>query len=403
MGRKRANGEGTIGQRADGLWYVAVSVGYASSGRLKRRWIYGKTQEEVLAKRRALLQALDAGHTASTRRAPTVGEYLESWLTETLPAAVLSGDLRASTLDSYRDMIRRHVIPVLGRHRLDELRAPQIRAWLTAKRTETSARGRPLSSRTVQYLHAILRKALADAVRDEIIPRNYALLVEPGKVQRRPVEALSQDEARCLLAAAVEDRLRVLWLVILALGLRRGEALALRWSQADLEAGTITIAASLQRQRGDLDPETGKRRGRLVETGTKTAASAATLALPVPVVEALRNHREAQRAERLSAQVWVDEDLIFTTGVGTAIEPRNALRSWHALCDLAGVRRVRIHDLRHTAASFLHGQGVDLKVIQSMMRHSRLATTADLYTHVLEEVERGAADRMGNLLRGLEA
>ncbi|MGO9873187.1 MAG: site-specific integrase [Acidimicrobiia bacterium] len=135
-----------------------------------------------------------------------------------------------------------------------------------------------------------------------------------------------------MLEAAANDRLRALWLVILSIGLRRGEALALRWDDLDLDAGTVTIARSLQRLRGDKDETTGKRKGRLVEIAPKTEESSATIALPGSLVTALREHIEVQQLERMVARVWVDPGLVFTTNVGTALEPRNANRSWTSLC-----------------------------------------------------------------------
>jgi integrase len=132
-------------------------------------------------------------------------------------------------------------------------------------------------------------------------------------------------------------------------------------------------------------------------------ASAATVALPASLVTALQEHAEVQRLERMVAVAWVDPGLVFTTNVGTALEPRNVNRSWAALCAKAGVREVRLHDLRHSAASFMFAAGVDLKLVQTTLRHSRLATTADVYAHVLDEVQHQAADRMDGVLRDLGA
>jgi integrase len=195
--------------------------------------------------------------------------------------------------------------------------------------------------------------------------------------------------------------LGVLWLLMLGVGLRRGEALALRWSNLDLETGTVTIAKSLQRRRtGEVTPS-GRRRGELLEVDPKTEASAATIALPEPVIESLRAHRRAQLVARMAARVRVDAGLVFTTGIGSALEPRNVNRAWDALCAPAGVRHLRVHDLRHATATFMLAEGVDLKVIQATLRHSRLSTTADVYAHVLAEVQRAGADRMGGMLTRL--
>jgi integrase len=199
----------------------------------------------------------------------------------------------------------------------------------------------------------------------------------------------------------VLDKYRALWFTMLAFGPRRGEALAMRWSLTDLDAATARLCKQIRRVRGERDPETGRRRGRLVEKVLKTAESRATLSLPTALVEVLREHRREQVAARLAARVWVDPDLVFTTSVGTALEPRNVNRAWTALCARVGVDGVRLHDLRHAAASLAFAAGASIKEVHAMLRHTRQSTTSDLYVHVYESVRRGTADRMDGVLRKL--
>jgi integrase len=393
---RRARGEGSLYRReSDGKWVGAVTD---EDG--KRRVVYGETQREARDKLRALVHAVESGLPVTPERL-TVGAYLDEWCSVTLPDRVRAGRLAPSTLDSYRDICERHIIPAIGGVKLSKLTPARVRAWVGTKLSETSNRGRPLSARTVAYCHAVLRKSLNDALRDELVPKNVAALVEPPAQRREPVEPLSADEARQLLAAGAEHRLRTLWLVLLSLGLRRGEALALRWEDVDLDVGTVTIQRSLQRVRTNERTPSGRRRGELREVAPKTSSSAATIALPDSLVAALREHRKTQAAERLAAVAWVDPGLVFTTHVGTALEPRNVNRAWEHLCTRAGVRRVRLHDLRHSAATFMLAAGADLKVIQATLRHSRLSTTSDVYAHVLADVQRQAAERMDGVLRQL--
>lgn len=183
---------------------------------------------------------------------------------------------------------------------------------------------------------------------------------------------------------------------------RAAVALGLHWTDVDVDARTLAVRRSLQRRRtGELTPS-GRRRGYLAEVETKTTASVRTIALPAVTVEALLEHRAAQQAKAADAVVWVDPDLVFTTHVGTWLDPRNVYGYWHALCDRAGVRRCRPHDLRHTAASVLLLQGTDMRTVMEILGHTRMATTSDLYTHVLAEVKADAAQRMDTFLRGLE-
>lgn len=395
---RRGHREGSIYRNRDG-WAGALTVSEPGEPR-RRKVVRGKTQAEVTDALRELRRRLDAGQRVDAPRL-TVEGYLTTWLAVTLPA----GNAKASTIDSYRSNAKLHIIPTLGQIELAKLRPPQVRAWLLSLRTKRSGRQpkdgtATLSARTIQYQHAILRAALADAVRDELIPRNVALLVEPPAAPKVKVEPLSEDEVT-LLTAAARDRHAVLWLTMLATGLRRGEALALRWDDVDLEARTLTVARSLQRVRGEPDPITGRRSGRLVEVSVKTDASAATIALAAPLVDALVVHQRVQRLERIAARVWADPGLVFTTAVGSWHEPRNVNRAWAELCRRAGVRQVKLHALRHSTASFMLALGVPMKVVQASLRHSRMATTADVYSHVVEDLQRQGAEAMSGLLRRL--
>jgi integrase len=192
------------------------------------------------------------------------------------------------------------------------------------------------------------------------------------------------------LAEARQDRLYAVWAVALAAGLRKGEALALRWQDVDLEAGTLRVSQTVQRVAG-----------KLVFSEPKTARSRRTVPLSPVAVTALRAHRAMQATERLRAgTLWHDSGLVFTTTVGTALDPRHLNRLFDDLCRRANIRRVRVHDLRHTCASLLLAQGVEPKVIMETLGHSQISTTMDLYAHVLPALQRQAATRMDDLLSG---
>lgn len=415
--RTRGNRDGRPYQRSsDGKWVATV---YLPNG--KRKPVYGNTRKEAADKKKKTEAEIAAGQPVTAGRTDTVSHYLmQNWLAVTLPQRVEAGRLAPSTLDSYREKVELHIVPHLGKVKLVDLSTTHIRTWLlelAAKPSKNTRRKlRPgetelpepekLSARTIAYCHAVLRKALADAVDDELIGRNVCLLVDAPSVDKMEFKPLTKEEAARLLAEAAEDRLWSYWIVLLALGLRRGEGLGMRWSHIDLEAGTVKLSKSVQRLRGELDETTGRRRGKLVEAKLKTPASMATVAIPKTALQALREHHRVQAADRLAAEVWQDPDLVFTTSLGTPLEPRNVNRSWYALCKRADVRqgeedRIRIHDLRHACATFLFAEGADIKVIQSVLRHARKSTTEDIYTHVLEEVKRGAADTMDGVLASL--
>ncbi|WP_326550219.1 tyrosine-type recombinase/integrase [Micromonospora sp. NBC_01813] len=396
MTGRAPSGEGSVYRReSDGKWCAAVTL---PSGR--RKVVYGVDEKAALKARRALLAEIEAGRPVPLGRTPTLGAYLVRWLDVRIAGEVEAGHLDESTADSYRQMVEGHLLPTfLAKVKINALVADDVRAWQRERLKAISSRGKPFSPRTVGMAHAALRRALNDAMRDEIIGRNVATLVRLPSGQSRPAEQRTEEEMGRVFAEMVADRHRVLWFTMLAFGPRRGEALAMRWSLTDLDASTTALRKQMRRVRGEMDPETGKRRGRLVEKDLKTAESRATLSLPAALVEMLRAHRRNQAADRLAARVWVDPDLVFTTSIGTALEPRNVNRSWSAVCARAGVEGVRLHDLRHAAASLAFAEGASIKEVQSMLRHTRQATTSDLYVHVFESVRRGTADRMDAVLR----
>ena len=373
MGR-RANGEGTIFQRKDGRWVGEAFVLLPNGGR-DRRTVYGKTRAEVHEKVTTLVRQAQQGVVAPNTRL-TVEQYLTSWLEE-----VARRTVRPRTYQNYELMVRRHIVPTLGQVRLNRLAAADVRRLLNG------AADRDYSPSTVRHIHAVLRVALEQAVRDDLLPRNVARLVQGPKKRTAPVVPLDVDEARRLLDEARGDRLYALWAVAIGVGLRKGEALGLGWHAVDLDASLLRVERTLQRIGGSL---------RLDEP--KTERSKRPVRLPAVCVAALRTHADRQAEERAAARYWVDTGLVFTTQLGTAIDPRNVNRWLAELCDRAGVRSIRPHDLRHTCASLLLAQGVPARVVMDILGHSQIAVTMDIYSHVLPAMQDDAAERMDSAL-----
>ena len=200
---------------------------------------------------------------------------------------------------------------------------------------------------------------------------------------------LTPEQARAFLEAASGDRLEALYTVALAVGLRQGEALGLRWDDVDLEAGTLTVRHALQRVGGRL---------RLVEP--KTRLSLRNIALPPMVVAALRAHRSRQLQERLWAgSRWQEHDYVFASTIGTPLDGTNVTHRLQAILLTAGLPRQRFHDLRHACASLLLALGVHPRVVMETLGHSQISLTMNTYGHVLPSLQRDAADRMDRLLR----
>lgn len=405
----RPNREGKPWKRKDGRWQARA---YPPAGGIdtRPRYVYGKTRAEAKRKAGELEATLARGVPSDPGQ--TVADAFHRWLTVTLPQYVRAGDIAQSTADSYADNARLHILSRrdgIGHVKLTELSAATVRDWQDRLGRKRQARGgapRTLSPRTVAYCREILHKMIADAIRDETagLGRNVVDLVKPPKRRAAEPDILTPDEVSALLTAMADDRWWCYWLVAFLLGFRRGEGLGMRWGDLDLERRIWTPGMQVQRQRGDPDPATGKRgKGRLVARELKTRASRERVALPAAAVEALAQWQREQRKARMAAVAWADLDLVFTTGIGTAVEPRNINRQWEKVRARAGIARpARLHDLRHACASYaLHG-GADLKTVQRMLRHARISTTG-VYVHALEDVPRAGADVMDRVLEGLRS
>ncbi|WP_033820889.1 tyrosine-type recombinase/integrase [Kitasatospora sp. MBT63] len=405
---KRANGEGTIARRKDGR-YVAAAYVYKPDGTRTRKWVYGKTRAEVADKLTEMQEKTRQGIPAVTSNMP-LGKYLDYWLNTVAPERY-----KPSTLTSYEPITRVYIVPALGRKPLNRLTPADVRRFLADFRAgclcclrrvdhrrapekrqccavAKCCERRP-GARTVQYAHAVLRSSLQNAVREELLARNVARLVERPTVPHKEVQPMTADEVRLLLRAARGHRLYPLWLLLVSTGLRRGEVLGLTWNDIDLTTRQLRVRRNLQRVTGHL-----------IFSTPKTARSLRTIALPTSCVARLRERREQQTQERAEAGIdWQPLDiqpagLVFTTLTGTALDPRNLNRSLAALCTKAGLRPIRVHDLRHTCASLMLAEGVAVRTIMETLGHSTISMTLDTYAHVMQTTLREAADRMDDAL-----
>lgn len=377
--RKRGQNEGSIIKLKDGTWRAYMNLGY-QGGKRKRKYFRGKTRQEAQEKLTAALRNRQLGLPVTNDRI-TFGPFLHKWLEDSVKPSV-----RPRTYKSYAQLVERHVKPELGRIRLVRLSPQDIQALMNGKLKSG------LSPRTVQYIHAVIRRALGRAVKWQLVPRNVAKLVDPPRVQRHEVKPLTPEQARAFLDAAKGERLEALYSVAVALGLRRSEALGLRWEDIDFENETISVRYSLQRIDGKLQ---------LVEP--KSANSRRTIAMPKATLMALKDHRKRQLEEKmLAGPTWRDTRFVFTNTLGGPIEPDNLGRWFKPLLMKAGLPDIRFHDLRHTAASLLLAQGVSARVIMETLGHSQISLTMNTYSHVMPVLQRDAAEKMDAILGGNE-
>ena len=235
--KKRGQNEGTIFQRPNGTWEAKLSLGHdpVTHKRLRKGFM-GKTKEEVRRKLTEAMRGNDQGLTVNPK-AQTVGQFLAHWL-----EAVAKQRVRPATYRSYEQIVRNHLVPGLGKHQLQKLTPQVVQTFLNAK-AETGI--------SVEHLRRVLRSALTQAVKWDLVPRNVSALVSTPKKERHDFAYLSPDGARAFLVAAREHRLEALFTVAIAVGLRLGEALGLRWQDVDLDAGTLTVRYQVQRLKGE--------------------------------------------------------------------------------------------------------------------------------------------------------
>lgn len=376
MTRRRGNGEGSIYKRDDGRWEARYTV-HAENG-LKRKTIYGKTRKEAAEKLSKVLANMADGLVYEDENL-TVGEYLDKWL-----KGSQRGTIRQSTYDRYEIAVRVHIKPAVGRLRLRKLTPAHVQEFYTNKLDDGCA---PAS---VNKLHVVLHKALDQAVKWHMIPRNVTQVVKaPRPDARSEMRPLSVEETQRLLEAVRGDRLEALYVLAATTGMRQGELLALKWRDIDLESARLSVRRTVT-----------KDGGKLLLGEPKTKKSRRTIALTDGAVNALRQHITRQMEEmEILGDDYRDEGLVFTSEVGTLINPTNLRRrSLAKLLKRAKLpKSVRFHDLRHTCATLLFTSGVHPKHVQELLGHAGIAITLDTYSHVIP----GMGDRTARAIESL--
>jgi integrase len=383
------------------MWVGAAYV-LTTSGVRRRKVVYGDSWEGAHEQLVQMAARSQQGIPVPDR-SWSMCEYLPYWL------KVHAEELRAKTLEGYESVVRLHLMPGLGTKRLNKLIAHDVRVFLAAFREKClccSARldkkrcadrqccsigkccRRKPSMRQVQFVHAVLRNALAHAVREELILRNVAMLVKVKAPRYKVGKGLTVDQVRLLLRAAEGHRLHPLYVVAATMGLRRGELLGLRWADLDLDRGTWLPDKTTQRIAGAL-----------VLQDTKTEDSDGVLPLPELTWVTLLDHQLRQRDERDRAgERWREHDVVFPSEVGTPMEPRNLNRHFAGLRARAGLPGVRLHDLRHTMVTLLLELGVPPHLVQAIARHANVDITMKIYAHTNLDAMREGMKRLDDRL-----
>jgi integrase len=378
--KSRANDDGGVFPRKNAAGKITSYRGAYVGPDGRRRYVSGKSKTEA---RQALAAAradaaggvvLDAGKL-------TVGNYLKRWLSDSLKSLVDAGKMEHSTFVRYEGIVERHISPAIGRNKLKELGRAEVRALYSAK-------GKELSPRSVDYIHVTLQKALSQAMRDDLIPRNVAAGERPRSSRnRKEIKALSSEQARALLAAARDLRNEALYVVAIHTGLRQGELLGLKWIDVDLAGRRLSVRRALKVTDHGLD-----------FGPPKNKASRWSVPLSKTAVAVLRAHKTRQNEERLRlGDLWQDHDLVFPNRVGRPMDHGNLYyREYKPLLQKAGLgdEGFTFHSLRHTFATELFNQRKRPKIIQSLLGHSSITQTMDTYSHLFDDMD---DDEIGGL------
>ena len=389
--RRRGRGEGSIFKRPDGRWCAIVYIGY-SAGKLKRKYLYAATRASVRDKLTDALAKKKRGELFASERL-TVEKFLCVWLKESV-----TPNVREKTRVHYEYICNQHLIPSIGRRPLNKLAPPEIQSMLNEKAAT-------LSPGTRRQILVALRRALKIALRWDLISRNVATLVDAPKLAAREVLTYTPDQIETFLSAVAGDPLECLYLIAAGIGLRQGELIGLRWTDVDLDAASIQVRSAIQRQRGTLE-----------RTELKTDRARRSLPIPDSIVAALRRHKTAQLERRiLVAGAWKEQGLVFTSSIGTALEPANLTRHYDSV--IAGINkrekkaaeaesrkpvefpRLKFHSLRHYSASAMLRAGVPARVAADILGHSSTRLTLDTYSHVIEESKRAAVQHIEAVIR----
>ena len=377
---RKARRAGQIIERGERKYLIRIFLGRDATG--KRRYHnknFNGTKKQADAWLRDALVRVDKGDPIEA--APiTVNEYLQKWLNDAAKPR-----LRERTFQGYEDLLLRHVKPVIGKQRLADVTALDLQGIYTSM-IESG-----ISARTVRYVHAVLSSAFKQAMKWQILAQDVTRLVDLPKQQRREMSVLSREEAARFLQAVADDRYALLFSFALSSGMRPEEYLALKWTDIDWQRSTANVQRVLVWKKG----------GGWQFEEPKTAKSRRAVPIPTSIMSKLRSYQKSQLEERLKAgSLWQNHGLIFTTEMGSPIYTNN-LRKRHfkpALKRAGLPEKVRLYDLRHTMATLLLSSNEHPKIVSERLGHSSITLTLDTYSHVLPDMQKGAVEKLENLL-----
>lgn len=389
---RKANGEGSVKKVKEGKWKVTISVGRDADGKPMRKVFYGKTKQEALDAANEYKLNKKSGLIPEDDKI-TLQEWVKVWIFQ-----YKANDLKNSSLVRYEGILRNHIKDTsLGKTKLKDLKSSTIQTYYNYMIREDEK-----TPDTVKSINKMLKAALNQAVIERFIVTNPCNHITLPKVSpKEEVEIFTVEEQLKFVKATDGHRHRALFLLDLGTGLRISELVGLRWSDIDTKNLELTVNQIIRRE-PQLDLKTGSKVDGLktaFEEGTpKTASSKRTVPILPALIKELKLHQIMQNGEKLTAgELYVDNDLVFPNKLGEPTDARNLTRSYERLLERAGIPYKKFHSLRHTFATRLFEQGVDLKTVSTLLGHSDISITAKIYTHVMPKKKIEAVDKLKQL------
>ncbi len=376
--------KGHVRQRG-GTWVFVLDLGRGSGGKRRQKWQGGfRTRKDAERELTRVLHELNTGAYVEPSKF-TVSEYLGQWLEH-----YAKTNVAPKTAERYAEIVKVHLAPALGGHPLARLQPLHIQTYYSQALQSGRRDGQGgLSAQTVLHHHRVLREALRQAVKWQLLARNPADAVEPPRPRRHETRTLDEEATARLLEAVKGGRLYLPVLLAATTGMRRGEILALRWQDVDLRAGTLAVRQSMEQTREGC---------RFKQP--KTQKSRRVIALPPLAVEGLRRHKAEQAKQKLLlGPGYQDNGLVCAQPDGQPWSPGALTNAFRYVVRRAGYPGIRFHDLRHGHASQLLRAGIHPKVVSERLGHSTVGITLDTYSHVLPGLQEEAARRIDTALR----
>jgi integrase len=311
----------------------------------------------------------------------TVEEFMSEWL------KMAQMTIRPKTLIQYTQITSTYIIPAIGKLKLKDLKPDKIQALYN------SMQAKGIGKRTVTLTHAVLHRALEQALKLGLIGRNPASATTRPRPNKREMQVLNDNQVRAFLSAAKESRYYALFYLAISTGLREGELLGLKWSDLDWASRTIKVQRQIQRI-----PDKG-----LIYSEPKTSSSRRTITLGTATNQVLKEHYKYQQLERAAFKGWIENDVIFPSTNGTPTDSRNIIRIFKGILEKAQLPKIRFHDLRHTAATLMLQQNTHPKIVQERLGHSDITMTLNTYSHVLPGMQEEIAEKMDEIMTPIKA